>query len=154
VIVFVALAVAGCGTTGDGGFGNFDPTATRNRMEARYGLLATALEQRDADAAMVPLSPDFKHDGITRADVRTRLGQAASEYANVDVSLEIKNIRIQGKTAYVTTAYRLAGDVVAEPGVRKSGEGEIEVRWCHELNDWYITGNLQNGSGGPPPWPF
>jgi hypothetical protein len=154
MILLAVLALAGCG--GGSGFGDatIDPQAAQARITARYDALATAVEQRDVDAAMAPLSADFLHDGITRADVHDRLTGAATEYANVDAQFTVKSIRFQGKTAFVQTTYRLAGDVVAQPGVRKSGEGEMEVRWCHELGDWYITGNLKPGTGGPPAWPF
>lgn len=150
----VACGVAGCGGGGGSLGEQFDPVKAQTRMQERYNTLADAAERRDVSGVMANLSPDFLHDGITRQAVTDRLTAAATEYENVDATLTIKSIRLQGKTAYVTTEWTLAGDVKAEPGTRKSGSGEMEVRWCHELGDWYITGNLKPGSGGPPVWPF
>lgn len=150
-----ALALtAGCGGGGGGFTQTFDPVKAQARMQERYNALAAAAERRDVDGVMANLSPDFRHDGITRQAVKDRLTAAATEYANVDAEITVKSLRLQGKTAYVTTTWRLAGDVTGQPGVRKTGEGEMEVRWCHEMDDWYITGNLKPGSGGPPDWPF
>jgi hypothetical protein len=153
-LLFTLLLIAGCSGGGGDSFGQFDPQEAQARMQERYNAMATAVQQRNVDGVMANLSPDFLHDGITRQAVQDRLTAAATEYANVDAGFTVKSIRLQGKTAYVTTEYHLAGDVVAQPGTRKTGDGTMEVRWCHELNDWYITGNLQQGSGGPPAWPF
>lgn len=154
-LLAAVFALAGCG----GGGGNFtgpafDPVKAQARMQERYNALASAVERRDVDGVMANLSPDFRHDGVTRQMVIDRLNAASTEYTNISASFTVKSLRLQGKTGYATTEYHLAGDVIADPGTRKTGDGTKEIRWCHELGDWYITGNLQQGSGGPPAWPF